>query len=131
MQNLRVAFYTRVSTNEQTSDMQQLELKEYALSRGFENAAWFNDIGSGTNTKSRPRWLELMNLAKQRRFDIVVCWRLDRFSRSLRDLVLSLQDLDSVGVKFISLRDNIDMTTPSRFANASNKEQILILQSPR
>ncbi len=55
----------------------------------------------------------MMKLAKLRRIDAVVCWRLDRFPRSLRHLVNALAELEAVGVAFISLRDNSDLSTPS------------------
>ncbi len=51
--------------------------------------------------------------AKRRKFDVVLCWKLDRFARSLRFLVNSLAEFESLGVAFVSLRENLDLSTPS------------------
>ena len=51
--------------------------------------------------------------ACRRRFDVLLCWKVDRFGRSLKHLVDSIADLDSYGVAFVSLRDNLDLSTPS------------------
>lgn len=110
---IRAAIYTRVSTTHQSTDLQRQELAEYASLRGFVVVNHYEDIATGTSTIKRPKWQEMMASARRRKFDVVLCWKLDRFSRSLKDLVVSLQELESVGVKFISLRDNIDLTTPS------------------
>jgi len=62
---------------------------------------------------SRPGLNELMAAAHRREFDVVCVWKLDRWGRSLKHLVTSLADLDSLGIAFVSLRDNFDLTTPS------------------
>lgn len=110
----RVAIYARVSTSDkQDVAMQVRELTEYASTRGWELAGVYADEGfSGTNTR-RPKLQELLKDSRARRFDAVLVWRLDRFGRSLRELVGMLQDLSEVGVEFCSLKDALDLTTAS------------------
>src|SRR5208337_5577981 len=62
---------------------------------------------------SRPQLDAMMRLAKARKVDVIVCWKLDRFGRSLRHLVDALAELQAVGCAFVSLRDNLDLTTPA------------------
>lgn len=71
----------------------------------------FEDKASGTATKKRPQLQALMKAASQRQIDIVLVWKLDRFARSLKDLVTMLSQLQELGVEFISLKDSIDLTT--------------------
>ena len=111
----RTALYARVSTanNGQSPEMQLRELREYCERRSFEIAGEYTDIGVSGSKDSRPELNRLMADAKQRRFDAVCVWKLDRFGRSLRHLVNALADLESLGVSFISLKDNLDLSTPS------------------
>jgi putative DNA-invertase from lambdoid prophage Rac len=107
----RVAIYARCSTSDQSTGMQLDELREYADRRGWTNVAIYEDQGlSGTNT-NRPELRRLMSDARLRKIDVVLSWRLDRVARSLRDLICLLQELGELGVEFISLRDNVDLTT--------------------
>jgi len=92
--------------------MQLRELREYCERRGLDIAGEYTDSASGAKD-SRPELNRLMADAKQRRFDAVCVWKLDRFGRSLRHLVNALADLESLGVSFISIRDNLDLSTPS------------------
>src|SRR5580700_8034794 len=62
---------------------------------------------------SRPALNRLMTNAQRRKFDAVLVWKLDRFGRSLRHLVNALAELEALGLTFISLRDNLDLSTPS------------------
>jgi len=111
---VKAALYARVSTANHGQDvnMQLRELREYCERRGLEVAGEYTDSASGAKD-SRPELNRLMADAKQRRFDAVCVWKLDRFGRSLRHLVNSLADLESLGVSFISIRDNLDLSTPS------------------
>src|SRR5271169_6417425 len=112
--NLRVALYARVSTlNGQHPEMQLAELHEYASRRGWAVAGEYVDEGVSGSKDSRPALNRLMADAHRRHFDIVACWKVDRFGRSLKHLVNALADLDSYGVAFVSLRDNLDLSTPS------------------
>jgi DNA invertase Pin-like site-specific DNA recombinase len=111
---MRVAVYARVSTlNGQSPEMQLAELREYASRRGWEIFAEYVDLGISGSKESRPELNRLMADAHQRKIDVVLCWKVDRFGRSLKHLVNALADLDSYGVAFVSLRDNLDLSTPS------------------
>jgi len=93
--------------------MQLAELREYAARRGWEVYAEYVDSGVSGSKESRPELNRLMADAHRRHFDVVLCWKVDRFGRSLKHLVNSLADLDSYGIAFVSLRDNLDLSTPS------------------
>jgi DNA invertase Pin-like site-specific DNA recombinase len=110
----RVALYARVSTlNNQDPEMQLAELREYAARRGWQIVEEFTDQGVSGSKESRPALNRLMSDACRRRFDAVLVWKIDRFGRSLTHLVNSLAELAALGVAFISLRDNLDLSTPS------------------
>ncbi len=106
----RVGAYLRVSTLEQSTDLQANEISAYLTSRGWNLVKFYEDKSSGVNT-ARPQLRQLLLDAKARRIDVVICWKLDRLARSLRDLISMLQELSELGVDFISLKDNIDLTT--------------------
>jgi DNA invertase Pin-like site-specific DNA recombinase len=111
---MRVALYARVSTlNGQHADMQLAELREYIARRQWVTVGEFVDEGVSGAKESRPALNRLMADAHRRKFDAVLCWKIDRFGRSLKHLVNALADLDAYGVAFISLRDNLDLSTPS------------------
>ena len=106
--------YSRVSTNHgQDPELQLRELRDYAGSRGWAIAQEYTDQGVSGSKDSRPPLNRLMNDAKQRRIDAVLVWKLDRFGRSLCHLVNALAELEALGVAFVSLRDNLDLATPS------------------
>src|SRR5215469_13451144 len=110
----RVALYARVSTNNHGQDpgLQLTELREYAHRRNWVITCEYVDTVSGSKD-SRPQLNRLMAEAHQRKFDAIVVWKIDRFGRSLKHLVNALADLAAYGVAFISLRDNLDLSTPS------------------
>ena len=111
---MRAAIYARVSTvNGQSPEMQLAELREYTSRRGWEIFGEYVDSGISGSKESRPELNRLMADAHTRCFDVVLCWKVDRFGRSLKHLVNALADLDSYGVAFVSLRDNLDLSTPS------------------
>jgi DNA invertase Pin-like site-specific DNA recombinase len=93
--------------------MQLAELREYVARRGWEVTGDYVDEGVSGSSESRPSLNRLMADAHRRRFDAVLVWKIDRFGRSLKHLVNALADLDAYGVAFISLRDNLDLTTPT------------------
>ena len=110
----RVALYARVSTlHSQNPEMQLAELREYASRRGWEVTAEYVDLGVSGSKESRPELNRMLAAAHSRAFDAVVCWKLDRLGRSLKHLVTTIEDLSAYGVAFISLRDNLDLSTPS------------------
>ena len=114
-QPTKTALYGRVSTTNhgQDIDLQMRELRQYAAARGWQIAGEYLDSGVSGAKTSRPELNRLMADAKQRKFDAVLVWKLDRFGRSLRHLVNALAELEAVGVAFISLTDNLDLSTPS------------------
>ena len=110
----RVAVYSRVSTHHgQDPELQLRELREYTASRGMTIVQEYTDVGYSGSKESRPALNQLMADARRRRFDAVLVWKLDRFGRSLRHLVNALAELEALGLSFISLRDNLDLSTPS------------------
>jgi len=111
---MRVALYARVSTlNGQHPEMQLAELREYASRRGWQVTGEYVDQGFSGSKDSRPALNRLMADAHSRQFEAILVWKIDRFGRSLKHLVNTLSDLDSYGVAFVSLRDNLDLSTPS------------------
>jgi DNA invertase Pin-like site-specific DNA recombinase len=113
MKTERVAIYGRVSTLlNQSPEMQLVGLRDYAARRGWEVIGEYVDHASGAK-ESRPSLNRLMADARQRKFDVLAVWKIDRFGRSLRHLVNALADLESLGIRFVSLQDNLDLGTPS------------------
>lgn len=106
----QVALYTRVSTEDQKTDLQLMDLKEYIQKRGYTIYNTYEDVISGT-TKERKALDQLFDDAKKRKFDIVLVWKFDRFARSLKMLVDSLALFQELGIDFISYKENIDTTT--------------------
>jgi DNA invertase Pin-like site-specific DNA recombinase len=111
---MRAALYARVSTSsgQQSPDMQLMELRDYCARRGLEIIGEYVDQASGVKD-ARPALTRLMADIHQRKCDAVLVWKLDRWGRSLRHLVNSLAELEARGVAFISLRDNLDLSTPA------------------
>ena len=110
----RVALYARVSTiHNQDPEMQLAELREFAARRGWPVSAEYIDHGISGSQESRPALNRLMADARSRKFDAVLVWKMDRFARSLKHLVNALADFEALGVAFVSLRDNLDLSTPS------------------
>jgi DNA invertase Pin-like site-specific DNA recombinase len=109
---LRAAIYARVSTLDQEPENQLRELRRYVEARGWTGVE-FVDRGVSGARDSRPALDALIRDARRRKFDVVVCWRLDRLGRSLKHLVLLLDELQALGVSFVSLGEGIDATTPA------------------
>jgi DNA invertase Pin-like site-specific DNA recombinase len=108
----RAAIYARVSTLDQEPENQLAELRRYVSARGW-TAVEFVDQGISGSKDRRPALDALIKDAKRRRFDVLVCWRLDRLGRSLKHLVTLLDELQALGVAFVSLAEGIDATTPA------------------
>jgi DNA invertase Pin-like site-specific DNA recombinase len=113
--NARVAVYARVSTvnHGQDASLQTSEMRQFADARGWKLADEYVDKGVSGAKDSRPELNRLMADAKRRRFDVVLVWKLDRFGRSLRHLVNALAEFESLGIAFVSLSDNLDLSTAS------------------
>jgi DNA invertase Pin-like site-specific DNA recombinase len=110
---MRAALYSRVSTTVQNVQPQIDEMREYCVRRGLQITGEYSDHGVSGSKDSRPALNRLMADANSRKFDVVLVWRIDRFGRSLKHLVNALAELGAVGVAFISLRDNLDLGTPT------------------
>jgi len=108
----RVAIYARVSTTDQSTDSQLLDLRRYVRERGWDIFREFVDEGISGTKDSRPALNELMNDAKKRRFDVVLVWRFDRFARSTKHLILALEEFKNLGIDFVSYQENIDTSSP-------------------
>ena len=109
---MRAALYARVSTLDQAPENQLAELRRYVEARGWSATEYVDHGVSGAKDR-RPALDQLIRDAKRRRFDVLVCWRLDRLGRNLRHLILLLDELHALGVAFVSLAEGIDATTPA------------------
>ena len=109
------AVYARVSTfhNGQDPAMQTRELTEYCQRRGWEVFDLYVDNGVSGKKDSRPALNRLMADAHARRFDVVVCWRFDRFSRSVSHLCRALETFNALDIQFVSLCEQVDTSTPT------------------
>lgn len=111
---LRAALYARVSTlnNGQSPEMQIRDFAEYCQRRGW-TATEYVDVGVSGAKDRRPELDRLMVDAHQRRFDVVVVWKFDRFARSVSHLLRALETFNSLGIAFVSLGEQIDTSTPA------------------
>jgi DNA invertase Pin-like site-specific DNA recombinase len=113
----RVGLYARVSTHDQkTLSLQMRAMREYAARRGWTVATQIKEVGSGA--VERELRGKLIDAARRREIDVVLVWRLDRWGRSLVDLVVTLKELAELGVAFVSLTEALDLTTPTGRAMA-------------
>src|SRR5215467_548772 len=112
---IMAAVYSRVSTVGlgQDPNMQTRELTEYCQRRGWEVFDLYVDNGVSGKKDSRPALNRLMADAHARRFDVVVCWRFDRFSRSVSHLCRALETFHALKINFVSMVEQVDTTTPT------------------
>jgi DNA invertase Pin-like site-specific DNA recombinase len=109
---MRAAIYARVSTLEQEPENQLKELRTHCELRGWSIREYVDKGVSGAKDR-RPALDELLRDAKRRRFDVLVCWRLDRLGRNLRHLILLLDELQALKIGFVTLGEGIDTSTPA------------------
>src|SRR5437879_1127907 len=109
---MKAAIYARVSTFDQEPENQLQELRRYVVARGW-SAVEYVDRGISGAKDRRPALDQLLGQAKRRKFDVLVCWRLDRLGRNLKHLITLIDELQAVGVAFVSLAEGIDATTPA------------------
>jgi DNA invertase Pin-like site-specific DNA recombinase len=111
----RIALYARVSTDKQTCENQLQELRAIAERMNYTIVAEFIDNGiSGMKTRQdRPALDQLMKSATQRKFDMVMCWSIDRLGRSLQNLVEILNELQAMKIDLFFLQQGMDTSTPS------------------
>lgn len=105
---MQVALYARVSTSDQTCEMQLREMRDYCQRRGWELLSEYVDTGWSGMKASRPELNRLMQDATLRRFDVVLVWKLDRFGRSVKNCVDGIAALNAAGVRFIAVSQSID-----------------------
>src|SRR6202453_3604534 len=108
---MRIAIYARVSTGDQSCQIQVRDLRAYCIARGFELVREFVDVGQSGAKDSRPELNKLMDDARKRQFDAIVVWRFDRFARSTKHLLTALEEFRSLGIQFISYQENIDTSS--------------------
>ena len=105
---MKYAIYCRVSTRDQHPENQRIELKEYAKRMGYEYEI-FEETESTRNT--RPIKAALMGRLRNKQFDGVIVWKLDRWARSLSEMTLEVKELIDKEISFISLKDSIDLSS--------------------
>ena len=114
----RVGLYSRVSTEDQnTLAMQNRAMREYAARRGWTVVMQVREVNSGAVRRQARE--KLLEAARRREIDGVLVWRLDRWGRSVTDLLATLQELEHLGVAFVSLTEALDLTTPAGRAMAA------------
>jgi putative DNA-invertase from lambdoid prophage Rac len=115
---LRAGLYARVSTHDQqTLPMQHRAMRDYAGRRGWTLTMQVREVGSGASQRQMRE--RLIEAARRREIDVVLVWRLDRWGRSVTDLLATLQELEHLGVGFVSLTEALDLTTPAGRAMAA------------
>src|ERR1022692_150969 len=113
----RVGLYARVSTHDQqTLPLQLHAMRDFAAKRDWTIAVQIKEVGSGASEREQRQ--QLLAAARRREIDVVLVWRLDRWGRSVADLVSTLQELQHLGVGFVSLTEALDLTTPAGRAMA-------------
>ncbi len=109
---MRIAIYARVSTKDQSCELQVRDLRAYCVARGFNLVREYVDVGQSGAKDSRPELNKLMDDARKRQFDAIIVWRFDRFARSTKHLLLALEEFRSLGIQFISYNENLDTSSP-------------------
>src|SRR5258707_10009371 len=108
---MRIGIYARVSTKDQSCELQLRDLRTYCAARGFDLVREYVDVGQSGAKDSRPELNKLMDDARKRQFDAVICWRFDRFARSTKHLLSALEEFRGLGIQFISYQENIDTSS--------------------
>ena len=124
----RAGLYARVSTNDQqTLAMQNRAMREYAARRGWTVAMQVREVNSGAARREARE--KVLAAARRREIDVVLVWRLDRWGRSVTDLLATLQELEHLGVGFVSLTEALDLTTPAGRAMAGHARRFCRLRA--
>src|SRR5262245_26364340 len=112
---MRAILYARVSTAEQSVDMQIAAMREYCKAKGWSIAAEIAETESGKRN-DRPERAKILKRAKSPRgagFDVLLVWKLDRWGRSTADLLLTIDELATAGIAFASVTEGFDLSTPA------------------
>ena len=114
-QPARAAIYGRISTANHGQDigLQTRELRQFCEARGWHVTGEYLDEGVSGAKDSRPELNRLMADAHRRRFDVVVCWKFDRFARSVSHLLRALENFQALGIEFVSLSEQLNTSTPT------------------
>lgn len=112
MKNKRATLYLRCSTIHQNLEIQQNDLRRYAEARGFQIVEEFSDFGVSGAKDRRPALDQMLTAARQRKFDCVLVWRLDRLGRNTKHLLMVLDELESLQIPLVSLQEGFDLSTP-------------------
>jgi DNA invertase Pin-like site-specific DNA recombinase len=108
----KAAIYVRVSTPDQHVESQLYDLRELAARRGFEVVHEYEDRGICGQKARRPGLDALMKDARQKQFSVVLVAAFDRIARSTKNFLQIVDELDSLGIEFVSRRENIDTSGP-------------------
>ncbi len=107
-----IGIYARVSTEDQTSTQQLVVLREYCSKAGYKIIDEYVDDGESAMKQNRPEYMRLLEDARRRKIELVLVYKLDRFSRSLKELVNTIANLKEYGVNFVSYAEkDFDTTT--------------------
>jgi len=109
---MRTVLYLRVSTAQQKPDLQRDDLRSYARRTGLALIAEYTDVAVSGRKEGRPQLQALMHAARMRAFACVLVWKFDRFARSVAHLLHALDEFNHLGIRFISLQDQIDTQSP-------------------
>ena len=112
------AIYVRVSTEEQAKHgfslgAQEESLKNYARALGYDIFKIYKEEGKSAKDLKRPEMIQMLEDAENHKFQAIFIYKLDRFSRSLKDLILTIDKLKELGIDFVSLQDKIETTSAS------------------
>lgn len=108
----RTVLYLRVSTADQKPDLQSDGLRDYAARAGLTITGEYLDTAVSGRKQGRPQLDALMKAARNYEYDCVLVWKFDRFARSTRHLLTALEEFDHLGLRFISVQDQVDTRSP-------------------
>ncbi len=109
---MKAAAYMRVSTADQNPDLQRDGITDFAERAGLRVVAWYLDHAVSGRKEGRPQLDALMQAARRREFECVLVWKFDRFARSTSHLIKALEEFNHLGIRFISVQDQIDTESP-------------------
>ena len=109
---MRTAIYMRVSTEHQKPDLQADGMRRYAAHTDLEITTQYFDVAVSGRKEGRPQLQALMRAARNRDFDCGLVWKFDRFARSVTHLLRALEEFNHLGIRFISVQDQIDTQSP-------------------
>ncbi len=108
----RTALYLRISTQDQKPDLQSDNLYAYAKRAGLAVVREYLDVAVSGRREGRPQLNALMRAARNHEFDCLLVWKFDRFARSTKHLLMALEEFNHLGIRFVSVQDQIDTSSP-------------------